>query len=405
MKTADRYDSSLTGRIFRFFGRFDFPQFIVTALLLSVGLVFIHSTGQQIGSETAMTAYVKQLQWIGIGAVPFFFFAAVDYRKLWVPAIVLYLGCLLLLFAVLSIGITVYGAQRWLYLPGLGMRLQPSEMTKLAVIMVLSAVFSSRMFAIDDTGERGGRRQRSGQLLGLFVGALVIAAPFLLIVRQPDLGSALILPPIGGAIIFAAGIRWKSLAWLLGGALLVFTLAVANEVAGFHPLLKDYQKERILTFLDPERDLAHRGYNQFQAKLAVGSGGVFGKGIGQGTQNSLGFLPQSVSNNDFIFSVIAEETGFFGTLGLLALYTALLSTICRTALRAKDPFGRYLAIGTGTMFFTHVFINIGMSIGLAPVTGLPLPFVSYGGSFTITGLAALGMLQSVYRISKKEADR
>ncbi len=387
----------------RFLQSFDLLQIGALALLLGIGVVFIHSTGIQVGTSSAMVTYIKQLQWITIGTIGYLLISVLDYRKLLIPSIIFYLVCLLLLVLVFLVGVKVYGAQRWINLPGLGMRLQPSELCKLAVIIMLSALFSSRIFAISEDGHTSIYRKRSGQLLGLMAAGVIIAIPFILIVSQPDLGSSLILPPIGAAIIFVAGLRWKSMAWLLGLMALVLTLAVANEVAAYHhvpfvkPMLKEYQRERILTFLDPERDISGRGHNSLQARLAVGSGGFLGKGVGQGTQNMLGFLPQTVSNNDFIFSVIAEETGFLGCTVLLAAYLLLFYTILRTAATAADPFGRYIAVGIFTMFFVHVYINIGMSIGLAPVTGLPLPFVSYGGSFVLTGMASMGLVQSIYR--------
>lgn len=416
VKNTSQDNHNVSGPLRRLLSGFDCAQFAAVACLLGVGVVFIRSIGVEADTELTAGLHWRQLQWIAIGFCFYFALALTDYRHLLIPSVGFYLACLLLLILVLSVGTTVFGARRWISVPGIGMRLQPSEMTKLAVVMVLSALLSSRVFAIDDEGERGGRR-RPGQMLGLAVAALVVIVPFLLIVRQPDLGSALILPPIGAAITFAAGLRWKILAWASGIMLLLFTLIVLNDFLpsrhvdeqgqevvtyGVYPLLRGYQKERLLTFLDPERDLAHRGYNQFQAKLAVGSGGLTGKGIGQSTQNMLGFLPQSVSNNDFIFSVIAEETGFLGCLTLLGLYLLLFYSIIRTAVTTADSFGRYLCIGVGTMMFTHVYVNIGMSIGLSPVTGLPLPFVSYGGSFILTGMAATGMLQSVYRHRNEE---
>ena len=236
-----------------------------------------------------------------------------------------------------------------------------------------------------------------------------------------DLGSALILVPVGGCIVFVAGIRWRMLSIICLTAVAVMLLALLNEFcprrlidpetgessiayAGIAPQLKDYQRDRLLIFLDPERDITGRGYNSHQARLAVGSGGWTGKGIGQGTQNLLGFLPYSISNNDFIFSVIAEETGFLGCLVLFATYMVLFYTILRTGITASDPFGRYLCVGVGVMLFTHFFINVGMCIGLAPITGLPLPFVSYGGSFVLTGMSALGLVQSVYRHREDEEE-
>jgi rod shape determining protein RodA len=161
-------------------------------------------------------------------------------------------------------------------------------------------------------------------------------------------------------------------------------------------LLKSYQKKRLRVFFKPNEDISNSGHNVYQSRLAVGAGGVWGKGIGNGTQNAWGYLPQTVSNNDFIFSVIAEETGFMGCLLLLAGYVVFFYSIFRTALKAPS-FGRLIAIGMGTMFFCHTYINIGMCIGLAPVTGLPLPFVSYGGSFFLMGMICMGILQSIYR--------
>ena len=406
------YETSLTDHLRKWLRGFDLPQIAALLFLLGVGVVFIHSTGQQIGTESAAATYLKQLRWIAIGGVGFLFFAHFDYRKLLVPSFFLYLFSLILLILVFLIGVKVYGAQRWLNLPGLGMRLQPSEVAKVALVMVLSALFTSRLFSI--APEEEIRRKRRSQTLGLAMALGLALIPFLLIVRQPDLGSALVLLPICASIIFVAGIRWKVLSWGLLAIFLVIFLGVANEFwphtqvnpetgqketvyDGVLPLLRTYQRERLLTFLDPERDLANRGYNSYQARLAIGSGGMTGKGIGEGTQNLLGFLPHSVSNNDFIFSVIAEETGFLGGLALMAGYLLLFYSIIRTAIVAGDPFGRCIAVGFGTLFFIHVYINIGMSIGLAPITGLPLPFVSYGGSFLFIGLCSMGILQSIYR--------
>ena len=225
----------------------------------------------------------------------------------------------------------------------------------------------------------------------------VILLPFLLIAVEPDRGSSLILLALSAFIIFAAGLRWKYIIIASSVVIVVLGTEIINEVYEIYPLLKNYQKERVLTFLDPERDLNNRGYNQFQAKLAVGSGGMTGKGIGEGTQNTLGYLPQSVSNNDFIFSVIAEETGFTGCLALIFLYLLLFYSMLRTAFLTPDHFGRYIAIGMLGIFLTHSFINMGMSAGLTPVTGLSLPFVSYGGSFIISVMCGLGVCQNIYR--------
>ena len=227
--------------------------------------------------------------------------------------------------------------------------------------------------------------------------------PFILIAVEPDLGSALVLLPISGAMLFAFGIKWRYV--LLG--LLAITLGIGfvlYDSSREEPLvLRNYQRDRIRVFLNPDSDLSNRGHNAYQAKLAVGAGGASGTGIGRGPQNELGFLPHTVSNNDFIFSVIAEETGFWGAFGLLLIYLLLLFTILRTAFMASG-YGRYIACGVATLIFCHIFINIGMSIGIAPVTGLPLPLVSYGGSFILTSLTTLGVVQSIYRQNKADAE-
>lgn len=364
----------------------DFIQIGALLFLIGTGLLFIYSTGAQVGGDHAASFFFRQLRWIGAGGILWLFCSLIDYRKIQyrILAVLFYLVTIVLLVLVFFIGVKVYGATRWLSIAPLGMRLQPSEFCKLALVMVLSAMFASPMFKVN-------------RLPCLLLGAGTVALPFVLIVREPDLGSALILLPIYLAILFTAGLKWRYIL-LAGVAISILGGAVVlNEAMQFRPMLKEYQRDRIRVFLNPELDRTDTGYNSYQARLAVGSGGLTGKGIGEGTQNTLGFLPQTVSNNDFIFSVIAEEVGFLGCLLLLAAYLALFYSIIRTAFLTVDPFGRYLAVGIAGIFFTHCFINIGMSIGLAPVTGLSLPFVSYGGSFMLMGLAACGLLQSVYR--------
>ena len=228
--------------------------------------------------------------------------------------------------------------------------------------------------------------------------------PFLLIAVEPDLGSALILIPILGSMLFCFGVRWRYVLLALVLTALAALLVLADCFYLKKPLfLRSYQVDRIKVFVHPERDIRARGSNAYQAMNSVGSGGLSGHGIGRGTQNELGFLPQTVTNNDFIFSVLAEETGFTGALFLLLLYALLLYSILRTAVLVSG-YGRFLAVGVGTMIFCHIFINIGMNIGIAPITGLPLPLVSYGGSFTLTGMGTLGLMQSVYRIHRAETE-
>ncbi len=397
----------------------DFAQIGALAVLLVIGVVFIHSTGVQSGVPGGGGYFFRQIQWIAIGMVSYGILACSDYRKWAGLSLIFYPVCIGLLVAVLFIGTRGGGAMRWITVPGVHFRLQPSEFMKLSLIFMLAGLFSSRMFTIEPVETLSSRSRKPPQWSRILLAAGLIGVPFFLILKEPDLGSALVLPPIGAAIIFTAGIRRKLIAWLAGAGLVIFLVVLGNEFwprrdvhpstgavtisfPGIHPFLHNYQRERMLTFFDPERDLFKYGYNRHQALLAVGSGGLWGKGIGQGTQNQLGFLPQSVSNNDFIFAVIAEETGFFGCMVLFGAYLMLFYSIFRTALICGNAYGRYFAVGTATMLFVHIFINTGMSTGVTPVTGLSLPLISYGGSFMITTLASLGILQSIYRFSPRE---
>ena len=304
-----------------------------------------------------------------------------DYRKIEfrIASIIFYLLCLCLLGAVLIWGKEINHATRWLVIGGY--RLQPSEPAKVALIMVLAGLFASRSWQI---------RRWQTFLLTLFA----LGMPFFLIVIEPDLGSALLLLPIYFSMLFIAGVRWKYVLVGVVAALLIGVVGFLDYSRENPVLLRKYQRDRIRVFLDPQFDIQNRGHQPYQARLGVGSGGLYGKGLGNGTQNALGFLPQMAAHNDFIFSVIAEETGFCGVLALLLLYATLFYTILRTAFLAP-PYGRLLASGTAILLFFHVFINIGMSIGVAPVSGLSLPLVSYGGSFIVITMAALGLMQSI----------
>jgi rod shape determining protein RodA len=217
---------------------------------------------------------------------------------------------------------------------------------------------------------------------------LLTGGIFLLILAQPDLGTAMILPMILLSMLFVAGVPWRMM-------MVLFLLGLMALPLGWS-LARPYQKERILVFLDPDRDPTGAGWNMKQSEMAVGSGGLTGKGIGQGTQNMLGYLPATVAPTDFIFSVIAEEKGFMGSAGTLGLYTLLFGCLARTAVRAGDFFGRLIAVGILTMLSVHVTINVAMTVGLMPIVGLPLPLVSYGGSFVLSMMLALGLVQSVH---------
>ena len=361
--------------------KLDYLQFAAVAALLAVGLIFIRSIGIQIGTATAVSFFQQQIRWILIGTVTYIAFAAMDYRKVGfrIGTFIFYLLCIFLLFAVLIWGKEINNASRWLIIGGY--RLQPSEPAKIAVIMVLAGIFGSRSWQ--------NRKKRT------FVLTLAaIGIPFWLIAVEPDLGSALMLLPIYFAMLFVAGLKWRYVLRLSFAALLAAGIGYWDYSRENPVLLRRYQRDRIRVFLDPQFDIQNRGHQPYQARLGVGAGGLRGKGIGNGTQNALGFLPQMAAHNDFIFSVIAEETGFCGVSLLLLLYALLFYTILRTAFLAP-PYGRLLATGTAFMLFFHVFINIGMSIGVAPVSGLSLPLVSYGGSFIVITMASLGLMQSI----------
>lgn len=370
----------------------DYLQFIVMLLLLGAGVLFIYTTGTQIGTEHSQGFWSKQLVWIAMGFVAYVAAGCCDYRKLIPWVWFYYIFSVFLLVLVLFVGKRVNGAISWIDLGP--MRLQPSEFAKLGVIWFLAAMHGNMLFKI-------------GKVTHILLSLAALGVPVFLIAIEPDFGSAVVLAPVGAFMVFTAGVKWKYLAIAAAAFAVIFGSLAVNEILEIKPLLKQYQRERIMTFLNPERDLAHRGYNAYQSRLAVGSGGLMGKGLGQGTQNPLGFLPQSVSNNDFIFSVLAEETGFAGAAALLIGYMVLLYTILRSAFMAQDSFARQSGIGIAVLIFVHLFINIGMSIGVTPITGLPLPFLSYGGSFVVSMMLALGFMQSVYRrnILNQEEDR
>ena len=377
--------------LIRFLRNLDYLQMAAVAMLLCTGLIFIRSTGIQIDTPESLASFNKQLIWIALGTAVYFLMAALDYRSFSCRVAMLmgYAVSLVLLVVVLFFGLKIFGATRWLNI--FGLRLQPSEPAKLMVIGMLAAIFSAPKFS-------------SNKLLCIAMSAATVGIPFFLIAIEPDLGSSLVLLPVAGMMLFCFGIKWRYVLVGLAAVAAGIGFIVIDSLREDPILLRDYQRDRIKVFLNPGSDLSNRGHNAHQARLAVGSGGLSGTGIGKGVQNELGFLPHTVSNNDFIFSVIAEETGFLGVMFLLLLYLILLYTILRTAFLASG-YGRYIAVGVGTLIFCHLYINIGMSIGIAPVTGLPLPLVSYGGSFILTALATLGLVQSIHRQNKLELEK
>ncbi len=293
--------------------------------------------------------------------------------RLWLKhAYLFYAGALALLAAVEIVGSVGMGAQRWIDLGVIN--LQPSELMKIAVVLALARYF------------HGATVEDVGRPLYLVAPLLLVAAPAALVLRQPDLGTALMLVLAGGAMFFIAGVRLWMFAVVavaaLGGAPLVWSL------------LHDYQRQRVLTFLDPESDPLGTGYHIIQSKIALGSGGLFGKGFMQGSQSHLNFLPEK--QTDFVFTMLAEEFGLVGTLGLLGLYTLILAYGFAIAIASRSHFGRLLALGVMITFFLYLFINVAMVMGLIPVVGVPLPLVSYGGTAMVTLMFGFGLVMSVY---------
>lgn len=354
--------------------RIDWLSLLVTILLLMTGIIFIASAGY--GNETIplmSRQWFRQIIFVLVGLPVYFGMALFDYRWLKDVSGLVYAGCFALLTGVLFFGKTINNSTSWYDLKIVDF--QPSEVAKIGLVVALAAYLGDPL--------RNTRHPRI-VLLPLALTAVL----FLLILKQPDLGTAMILPCVVMALLFVAGLSWRMIGLLLLLGLMTLPLAWG--------LAKGYQKERILVFINPDRDPLNASWNMKQSKMAVGSGGLTGKGIGKGTQNLLGFLPTTVAPTDFIFSVIAEEKGFMGSATLLGLYSLLFGCLARTAVRASDMFGRLIAVGILTMLAVHVTINVAMTIGLMPIVGLPLPLVSYGGSFVVSMMLALGLVQSVH---------
>jgi len=341
--------------------------------LMVTGIFYIYSAGFQSAEVPVSAFYQRQILWAFVGLTGYVALAMTDYRRIAETAWWIYAVTLCLLILVLMIGKQVYGASRWLSL--FDIQVQPSEFAKLAVVLVVARYLA-----------RPGRDVWNARCVWITLG--IAAIPFILIARQPDLGTAAVLVPIAFLMLFAAGVRMKILMILV--LLGMMSLPVAWLGLG------DYQRDRILVFVDPGRDPYGAGWNKIQSEIAVGSGGLTGKGYLKGTQNVLGYLPRTVAPTDFIYTVIAEEKGFVGAAAVLSLFGVVLISGVRAALVARDKLGRLIAVGITSMVFFHVFVNIAMTIGLMPITGLPLPLMSYGGSFMISMMLGFGILQSIF---------
>jgi rod shape determining protein RodA len=352
----------------RLYFHIDWALLAAIVALCGIGVAMIYSTT----ADPTRTSHlwVTQLYGIGLGLVAMVVTLTLDYRTFADKSHFIYIALLAVLVYVLFFGTTQMGARRWIALRAFN--LQPSEFAKVGVALVLAKFF----------GEKGGEPQWTD----LAVGGILTLIPLALIAKEPDLGTAVTLMPIFIAVAYLAGMRLR----IFGVIALVIVLAAP---AAWMFALKPYQKSRISTFLDPTQDAKGAGYQQIQARITVGSGGLTGKGFKQGTQGQLRFLP--VAHNDFIFSVLAEEQGFAGVLVALGLYLFVILRALESARLAKDQLGSYLVLGVLASFTFQVIYNITMSAGLAPVKGLTLPLMSYGGSSMIATLAGFGLVLNV----------
>ncbi|MFA6288022.1 MAG: rod shape-determining protein RodA [Opitutaceae bacterium] len=387
--------------------RFDWITPVVLLILSAIGVAFIYSAQL----ATHQNDWLKQLLWLTSGAGLYIAVSLIDYRFWLSFSHWFYFGCIVALILVITPGVGTqrFGAQRWLDL-GL-FTLQPSEPTKAAVLLVVAGILvRSKVGTI------------ANSLGTLWKLALAAGVPIFLILLQPDLKSAIVLPPVVFSMLYVSNLSTRFFAVALGAFLILVGLVALdsykytqfmdahkysymNDKGKFEPHgilpLHDYQRNRIISFVDPQKyDPADIGWNQIQSTISVGSGGLAGKGWTQGTQAQLGYLPRAVAHNDFVFSVIAEEKGFLGSLTVLGLFGILMFNGIRVAGLARDRFGTLIAIGVTVLFAVHVFVNIAMTIGLVPITGIPLPFISYGGSFVLSCCLLQGLVQSVYRFRK-----
>ncbi|MFP4281034.1 MAG: FtsW/RodA/SpoVE family cell cycle protein [Opitutales bacterium] len=387
-------------------GRTDWLGPVIILLLALFGVVFIHSATLTAGGNY----WARQLVWMVLGAGVYVVASQLDYKLYLENALWFWLGAVLLLLLIFTpLGVTREGATRWLNF--VVMNFQPSEAAKAATLIMVASIL-----ARSELGTVGQSVYALGKTL------LVMLIPMILIFLQPDLGSCLIIPPVVLALLYVSRLSQRFFVavfvfsmlfgtWLGADLYRYAAFLQANELTAheargqyqeesFFPFLRDYQRERIMGFVNPaviDPTGTEAAWNRNQSMRAVGAGGPLGKGRGKGLQAQLGYLPRSVAHNDFIFAVLAEERGFVGAGLVIGLFGALLANGVRIAGQARDRFGMLLAVGVTVIFLIHIFVNIGMTIGLTPITGLPLPFLSYGGSFLLSCCFLQGIVQSVYR--------
>lgn len=346
-----------------------FNIYVVALAILSLSLISIYTTT----SARTMSFFYKEIVFIIVGSIFYVIFSLIDYKIYFKYTKLIYLINIAFLVLVFLIGVKRLGAQRWIDLKIIV--IQPSEFAKLFIVLTFSEFLVNKYSMKKSDGFK--------KMFHCFAHILPI---FLLIAKQPDLGTSLTLIFIYGVLIFIHGLNWRTI-------FLTLTAAIASLPMIYFYLLKEYQKQRILTFLNPEADLLGSGWNVTQSKIAIGSGGLLGKGFFNSTQSKLKFLPES--HTDFIGSVFLEETGFIGGLILLSLYILLIVKIFNIAGKSRDEYGKLICYGIISVFFFHIFVNLGMIMGIMPVTGLPLLFMSYGGSSLVFCFIMLGIVQSV----------
>lgn len=348
--------------------KFYYPMFFMTVAITLLGIAFIYSTTHDSASSGL---FIRQVIWMAIGLVFIYFLNHTDYIIITRYAPVLYILILGLLVLLLAAGQLIGGVKSWFYFRWAA--LQPSEFGKIVFILFLSKYISEL-----------GKAQLSFK--DIIKPAVYLALPVALIALQPDLGSAATYIPIFFGIIFVARLRMRVIVTLL----ILFLIGIFFS---WSYVLKPYQKQRITTFLEPERDKKEAGYQIYQSKIAIGSGGVWGKGYLRGTQSQLKFVPEQ--HTDFIFSVLAEETGFIGVMAVMGLYLGLILSFITTAATARDKLGLFIATGFVFLFSFHFFVNVGMVVGLMPTTGIPLPLFSYGGSSLLSFYIGIGIVMSI----------
>ena len=356
---------------FRFTERLLRLNWLMVVLVCTVGAVGIGMLISASGGDTEPWA-ARQIVWFGAGLLVMLTVALIDIGFWLRAAYTIYGLAFALLVGVELLGAAVMGAQRWIDIGVI--QLQPSELMKIALVLALARYF------------HGIALESLGRIRTYIPPLAMILAPAAMILRQPDLGTALLVVLGGGIMLFLAGLK----AWKIGVAVAV---ALGSGPVAWQ-FLHDYQRERILTFFNPEADPLGAGYHILQSKIALGSGGLLGKGYLQGTQSHLNFLPEK--QTDFIFTMMAEELGFFGVTAVLLLYLAIATYGVVMSCRSSNHFGRLLGMGVTVTFFFHVFFNIAMVIGLIPIVGLPLPLISYGGSSMLSLMLGLGLLMCVH---------